>query len=338
MIRPYKPLLFCILLLCTAFLPVTEDLAAHDPQKALMGPAFSNPDDIQSMPPGWEKKPVQHLEQVDIAVTLDQQMYPALLPVIQEYAKEHNLKISVSEGNCGMSTGRITRKEVDIAGVCCPPDDTDRLPGIKYHTLGIVPLLIFVHPDNPIDNVSFEEAQQIFQGKIIRWSELKTEGKNKLANHPIQLITRLHCKLRPGHWRLLLDRESLFSPTTMEVGAIPDMVYQVAANKWAIGYETLREALYRYKEKGRVKPLKINGYSPLEPANLLSLKYPLYHAYSITTWENEGVANSEARKLSEHLLKAVERLDSEFGIIPWTRLRQAGWKFKDGELIGEPKR
>lgn len=320
------------------FLTAHNVMATHDPRKALIGPAFSNPDYIQSMPPGWEKKPVKHIEKVDIAVTLDQQMYPALLPVIQKYAKEHNLKISVAEGNCGMSTGRITRKEVDIAGVCCPPDATDRMPGLKYHTLGIVPLLIFVHPDNPIDDVSFEEVQQIFQGEIIRWSELKAVGKNKLADQPIQLVTRLHCKLRPGHWRLLLDREDLFSPVSMEVGAIQDMVNQVASNQRAIGFETLWEALYRYKEKGGVKPLKINGYSPLEPANLISLKYPLYHAYSITTWETEGVSNSEAKKLTEHLLKEVERLDSKFGIIPSSRLKQAGWKFKNGELIGEPKK
>jgi len=305
----------------------------------LRGPAFSDPSKIQPMPLDWQKQPIKYEPSVgkaDIVVTLDQQMYPALQPIIQKYAAAHNLKIVVKEGNCGITTGRITRKEVDIGGVCCPPDATDRLPGLKFHTLGIIPLALFVHPANPIDNITFEQAQKIFQGKIRRWSELKT-SENIAPNLPVRPITRLHCKLRPGHWRLLLDKEELFSPDSVEVGAIPDMIFQVAINTNAIGFETIWEVRRHQEDTGRVKVLKINSYDLNESTNVVYLKYPLYHVYSLTTWEDKNVENTRAKRLVKYLMQEIERLDAKFGVIPASRLKQAGWKFNNNELIGEPR-
>ncbi|MBI5050466.1 MAG: substrate-binding domain-containing protein [Nitrospirae bacterium] len=314
--------------------------AQQDTLKGLRGPAFSDPSKITEMPKEWKKKPVKYEPSVgnaDIVITLDQQMYPALRPIIQKYAKEHNLKIFINEGTCGITTGMLSNKTADVGGVCCPPDVTDRLPGLRYHALGIMPLVIIVHPNNPIDNITFEQAQQIFQGEIVRWSELKTADGRKGPNQIIQPVSRLHCKIRPGHWRLLLDNENLFSPSIKEVGAIPDMISQVAANQWAIGNEALSMIYHYEKDKGKVKILKINGYSPLELSNLLSLKYPLYHVYSLTTWEGEGIANPKSQKLVEYLLKQAEQIGSNLNIVSASQLRKAGWKFKDRELIGEPR-
>ena len=325
---------FCLLIFGTA------TYAEHVPAKGLRGPAFSDPSQTMEMPEEWKKQPVKYepiVGDADIVITLDQQMYPALSGIVQKYAKDNNLKIAVLEGTCGVSAGRLTNKTVDSGGVCCPPDVTDRLPGLQYHTIGIMPLVIFVHPDNLIDNITFEQAQRIFQGEIKRWSEVKTSDGKKGSSQPIQVISRLHCKVRPGHWRLLLDNENLFSPTSKEVGAIPDMISQVVANQWAIGNELL-SMVYQYeKDKGKVKILKINGYNPLELSNILSLKYPLYHVYSLTTWEEKGIANPKAKKLVDYLMQEVERQGSRLYLVPVSQLKKAGWKFKDRELIGEPK-
>ncbi|MDP3296351.1 MAG: substrate-binding domain-containing protein [Thermodesulfovibrionia bacterium] len=314
--------------------------AQQDTLKGLRGPAFSDPSKIQEMPEEWGKQPIKYeasAGDADIAIALDQQMYPALSPFIREYAKSHNLKIAINEGTCGITTGMLSRKTADIGGVCCPPDVTDRFRGLQYHTIGIMSLVIIVHPDNPIDNITFEQAQKIFQGEITRWSELKTADGKKGPDTPIQVITRLHCKIRPGHWRLLLDNEELFTPGITDVGAIPDMIFQVAANQRAIGNE-LVSMVYQYeKNKGKVKILKINGYNPLELSNLLSLKYPLYHVYSLTTWEEKWVANPKAKKLVDYLMQEVELQGSKLYLVPVSQLKKAGWKFKGNELIGEPR-
>ncbi|MBI5740984.1 MAG: hypothetical protein HZA16_09700 [Nitrospirae bacterium] len=327
-----------VFLLAALLLFSASGLAEPEAGKALRGPAFSDPSAMQPMPEDWKRRPVKHgpaASDPDIAVVLDQHLYGALLPVIQAYAKKHNLNITVEDATCGIAFGLLSKKTVDIAGFCCPPDKTDRLPGLKFHTLGIDAKALLVHPDNPIDNVSLEQVRKIFMGEIHRWSELTGPlgimGKDVL----IQPVTRLHCKLRPGHWRLLLDNEDMFTPDVQDVGAIPDVISQVALNPGAIGYEVLWNTV-RYKDRGKVKAISINGYSPYNAENLISLRYPLYRVYNLTTWEGKGLENTKAGQLVEHLLQHAGKLGEEHNIVPASRLKKAGWKFRGDELIGEP--
>ncbi len=327
--------LFCL----TVALLFGTTVRADDDLKGLGGPPFSDPSQQVQMPADWKKQPIKYKSSAgsaNLVVTLDQQMYAALLPIIQKYAKEHNLKIVINNGTCGISAGMLSRKTTDIGGYCCAPGFTDRLPGLRFHAYGIIPLALIVHPDNPVDNITIGQARQIFQGEIYYWSELKTAKGAKRTNLPIQLIGRLHCKLRPGAWRSLLANENLFSLMLREVGVIPDMIFQVSINPGAIGYEVIRE-VRRYEQKARVKTLKINGYDPNTLSHLLSGNYPLYRVYSLTTWEEEGVRNPHAQKLVDYLLQEVKHLDSKYGFIPASRLRQAGWKFSGNELVGEPR-
>ncbi len=328
-------LFFLPVILFTFVKAHADDIPPH----GLAGSPFSDPSLIQKMPEGWAEEPVKHdtsIGEADLAVTLDQHLYPALLSIIKEYAEKNNIKIIVNEGTCGISAGMLSRKEADIGGFCCPPAETDRLPGLKFHTFGISPLALLVHPDNPIDNVALEQARSIFKGDIYRWSELKTSTGKAGPNLPIQPVGRLHCKLRPGHWKLLLDDIDLFSPGLQEVGAIPDMIFKVASNKRAIGYAVLWNQI-RYEDRGMVKALKINGYDPYNKSHLASLRYPLYRVYNLTTWEGENVKNPKAERLVDHIMKNTDKISEEHKIIPASSLRRAGWKFNGSELVGEPE-
>lgn len=304
----------------------------------LKGDAFTDPTDVLQMPSGWEEQPIRHEQaagQVDLAVTLDQHLYQLLPGMISEYAGAHDLRIAVSEGTCGITAGKLVRKTVDIGGYCCPPGQTDRLPGLRFHTLGVLPIELLVHPDNPIDNISLQQAREIFQGRIYRWSELKNSRGQPGPDLVIQAIGRLHCKIRPGHWRLLLDNEDLFGPRLQEVGTIPDMISLVANAPDAIGYE-VGMMVERYRSEGRVKPLLIDGVAPTT-VNLAAGRYPLYRTLTLTTWEGTGVGNPEAGKLVDYLLQRAEGLAERSGLVPASALRRAGWRFLGNELVGEPR-
>ena len=315
---------------------------ANDTNEELRGAAFTEPTKIFEMDTDWLKKPITYdtsIENADLVITLGQHLYPIAEPIIKKYAKEHGLKIFINEGTCGISAGMLSRKAADIGGYCCPPGETDRLPGLKFHTVGIAALALFVNHSNPIDNVSIEQARQIFSGEISRWSEIKIASGEKGSNRRIQPVARLHCKLRPGHWRLLLANEDLFSPSIQEVGAIQDMIEQVSRNPMAIGYETMT-SIYRYhpnEKEFKVKALKINGYAHNEPSDLLNGNYPLYRVLSLTTWEGENIQNPHAQKLVDHLIQKVKGFDSKLGIVPVSQIRKAGWKFYGNELNGEPE-
>ena len=47
---------------------------------------------------------------------------------------------------------------------------------------------------------------------------------------------------------------------------------------------------------------------------------------------------AEAKKMVEYIIKQSEVLGKEHSIVPASRLRETGWKFKDNELVGEPEK
>ncbi len=327
-----------LLILSTIFLGTLVQAQDVDP---LTGPSFTDPSSIFKMPADWKAKQIRYEEwagKADIAVTLEQDVYRMILPLIEKFGKEKGIRVAVKEGTCGISAGMLSRKAVDVGGFCCPPGKEDRLPGLKFHTLGIVAKAFLVHPENHVDNVSSGELRDIFRGKIHNWSELKTTDNGKGPSLTIKPVARFHCPLRPGHWRGLLENEDLFSPRLYEVGSMPDMIAAVATNKGAIGWETLG-MVEHYRNMGAVKPLRIDGHSPGDGEALAAKKYPFYRTYNITTWEGKGVENEKAKALVEYLLRAVEGIDPvKSGIAPASKLRKAGWKFKGNELVGEPDR
>jgi len=294
---------------------------------------FSDPAVATKVPDGWVEKPVQYINKysdADLVVSLGQQSYPLFYDLIPEYARENNLKIIVEQGTCGITSGRLLKKKVDVGAFCCPPGKNDRLPGLKFYSLGISPIALIVNTENPLSNVSSKQAKEIFEGEISRWSEVGSS-----SNQLIKPIGRLHCKTRPGHWRSMLKSGDDFSPRLFEVGVIPDMISQVSRSASSIGWETPLMVELHLK-KGKVKVLKIDGHSPFEIDYVLTGKYPLYRSYTLTAWDTENKTNQEAVKLIRYLQRHIEKVHKEISFIPVSRLRKAGWKFIGDEIVAEP--
>ena len=324
-------LLSALLALNMAVVNAAEHVHSH-------AETFSNPDAVAPVDDNWKNKPLKYDEQykdADLVVSLGQQSHPILKQLMADYATKHNLKIVLLHGTCGINSGRLLRKKVDIGAFCCPPGKNDRFPGMTFHSLGISPIALIVHKSNPVKNVSSKRAREIFQGKIARWSAI--EGASPVLKGLIKPVGRLHCKIRPGHWRSLLKNENQFSPRLFEVGVISDMISQVARNANAIGWE-VPIMVKVYKEKGDVRMLSIDGYSPANLDNVLTGRYPLYRSYSLTTWDSAtGVKKKQVHALVQYLRNHMEKVHSEVDFVTPAQLRKAGWKFKGEELIGEPE-
>lgn len=302
----------------------------------LAGEAFSDPAVRASVPPGWGELPIRYeswAEGADLAITLDQHLYHALLPAVQRFAKRAEIDIAVKEGTCGISAGKLMDRAVDMGGFCCAPGADDRLPGLRYVTLGIGALALLVHRDNPVTSLPLTEARSLFQGERYRWDQV-TDRADAPAGFVLP-VGRLHCKRRPGHWRLLLENENLFSPRLLEVNTITDMVHSVAGDPTAIGYEVLW-MVHSEGAADQVRVVALDGVAPTDSEALVAGRYPLYRAFNITVWEGPS-ANPHARALAEHLQAEIGALDPKYGIVPAARLRAAGWQFQGDELVGGPR-
>ena len=315
--------------------------SAAAPLSGTRGEVFTDPSYIMPMPEQWIKKAITYEKEAgraDLLIVMDQDIYYTLLPIIQKFGRDNNLKIVVKEGTCGIAAGMLASKTADMGGFCCPAGKEDRLPGLRFHTMGIVAKAFFVNPENPVDNISTSQLRDIYRGKIYRWSELKTSKGTPGPDWKIKAISRLHCQKRPGHWRQLLDSDKKFGPRVFEVGSIPNMINEIAASRETIGWEvlTMQE---KNKDIGKIKPISIDGYRPNDSRALASLKYPFYRTYNLTTWEGKGVKNPHAGKLVDYMIKEFEKLNSDkYGFVAVSRLKKAGWKFTGDELTGEPNK
>ncbi|MEO5350198.1 MAG: substrate-binding domain-containing protein [Magnetococcus sp. YQC-3] len=334
-------LLFFLLILpgiCLLLLSPTAQAADGLPA-TLKGPPFSNPAELTSKPDAWLQQPIRYKEQdagAEVVLLLDQNIYPGLLPLVQEYAKTHQVKVSVREGTCGPAAEGVLRKEVDVGGSCCPAAKEDRLPGLSWHTVGISPMAILAHASDPVDQLSGDQVRDIFRGKLTRWSQIPEIGAKFPKDLLVRPVTRLHCKFRPGHWRLILDNEEQFGARINEVGTILDMVTSVAKTQGALGYVENWQIVNDPKHKDQVKAIRINGEDPRNPDGLKSGRYPFYWVYNVSTWTAENTANPKAQQLVRYLMENAGRIDPTLNLVPAFELKKHGWKFKDDELIGEP--
>lgn len=314
-----------MLLLATTSLADTEKLR---------GQAFSSPEAHLKMPAGWDTQPVKYPDKIkdaDLVISFGQQTYPALHKLVMQYAKDNNIKIVIQSGTCGVSAGKILRKTLDSGTFCCPPSKRDRLPGLEFHTLAISALSVFVNQNNPVNSISKDEARKIFQGKIRKWSEL---SEAKSFDSTVRPHIRLHCKKRPGHWTLMIKNQEQFSPILKEVGVIPDLVAKVGQLEDSVSLET--PYMINLYKKGPVKMLKIDGHSPTDINHVATGKYPFYRTYSMTTWSQGGKQKQNVMKLIKHLRNHIEQNYQKYSMVPVSKLKKAGWKFRGDELIAEP--
>ena len=316
-------------------------VSAHIHAQPRPGNAFDSQRQQVTMAPQWVARAVEHVplfQHSDLVISLGQQTHPLLQDFIRQFADQHGLRIGLLQGTCGVSAKRLRAKSVDIAAFCCPPGKTDRLPGLRFHTIAIAPLALITHADNAIDSLTFEQAQRVFTGDITHWSALPATADKPLAlpASAIRPVVRLHCKKRPGHWRLLVDNEDLFSPHIREVGVIPDMIREVAQSPRAIGYETLY-MLDHYPQYGNVKVLDIDGLSPSDKQAVLSGDYPLYRTFSLTSWAIDGESRARVDELIDAIGQFIEQHGERYHMVAASSLRRAGWTFDDDELVAGPE-
>ncbi|MCK5360277.1 MAG: hypothetical protein KAJ95_06595 [Gammaproteobacteria bacterium] len=314
--------------------------AQAEPSNSLKNNEFSDPDIVANPGDDFQSRAIQYNKKVgdvDVVISLGQQTYPALHEIVENIAREQGIKVNVQQGSCGATAKKLRKKLVDIGTYCCPPGKTDRLPGLKFHTVAITPLALTTNSANSLNDVSTTDARKIFQGDYVLWSEVpgKQGATDQLTGKRIQPVVRLHCKKRPGHWRALINNPDDFSPRVQSVGTIPDMIKQISDSATAIGYET-PFMLRLHRDKGLLKILSIDGNHPDDLEKLLKAEYPLYRTYSMTTWTSENNKNEKAEKLLSAIKEHIEQNGEQYDFIPASQLRLAGWKFRNDELVGEP--
>lgn len=176
--------------------------------------------------------------------------------------------------NAGIRTARENRPGHETFGlVCCPLDEKEvKEKGLVVHPIALEPVVILLNESNPVSNLSVSQTRKIFRGEISNW---KAVGG---PDQPIVVVTRLHCKHRPGHWKTLLPSVDAFRKDRLNTKSAAEMVKRVGDFPGAIGHIG---ATWEFGD-AKVKTISIGGVSA-SADTLRSKRYPFYRQLSAVT-------------------------------------------------------
>ena len=177
--------------------------------------------------------------------------------------------------NAGIKLARrSTHKHETFGFVCCPlsQQELDKKQ-LQIYPIAKEPILILLNQNNPVNNLSADQIRKIFKGEIKNWKEVG--GMDK----PIVVVTRLHCKKRPGHWKTILPDAKDFRKDRLNVSSASEMVKLVSDFNGAIGHTG---STWEFSKDSLVKPITIN-HLQASAENLKNKRYPFYRILSAVT-------------------------------------------------------
>lgn len=203
----------------------------------------------------------------------------------EEYAKvEPNVSIEVSGGGSGVGMAALLNGTADIANSSRHIEEKEveaakaKLGGQpKEFMVGYDGLAIFVHKDNPIEEISMEQLSDIFRegGAIETWSQL---GVKKIPGSKDDKIIRVSRQNNSGTYHyfreVVVGKTADFKPGSLDMNGSKDVVELVGKTPGSIGYSGLGYATPAVKVV-KVSPKK--GESAIVPsvATVLDKTYPI---------------------------------------------------------------
>ena len=182
------------------------------------------------------------------------------------YEKHCGVQISLAGGGATRGIRDVAAGKADLGGTCRHkldrPDEADAV----LHPVGWDAIVVVVHPDNPIQSISFGDLKKVLTGAVTNWQQLGGE------DHAIDVFARKSKTSGVG----LMARELIFwNPDFEFAGATRTFrssgPLELALEKspHALGLTGVSSA-----HKRKLKMLQVNGKAP-DAKNIMTGAYPV---------------------------------------------------------------
>ena len=255
------------------------------------------------------------------------------------YEKKSGVKIKLKGGGATRGIREVSDGTRDIGGACRHTLDSGSAFGshpqerrVRMDPVAWDALVVLVHKDNPVSDITIPQLRQVYLGKITNWKQLG--GKNA----PIELYVRKGKNSGVGRTireLIFADYNQEFAKSAKVVkssGPLEKAISSTAVN--GIGISGVSSA-----RKRSAKLLKISGKEP-SYENIKNGDYLLYRPlYLVTHLENRDkdvrafsnfVHSNEGRKI----MRSVGTVPYEDAIHLWLRYLDSVRKAQDRGLGG----
>ncbi|MBP7868040.1 MAG: phosphate ABC transporter substrate-binding protein [Acidobacteria bacterium] len=249
-----------------------------------------------------------------------------LVNVAQSWAEafakaDPSVSVEVAGGGSGVGIAALGKGAIDIATASrdLKPEEKEQLKkttgkDAREFTVGYDALAIYVHKDNPLQEISLDQLAAIFAegGEITRWSQLGVT----LPGVTDDTIVRVSRQSSSGTYEFFRDHvlgKKDFKLGSRDMNGSKEVVELIGGTRTALGYSGMGYA------SPAVKMLKLaarNGDPAVEPnvRNTLTKAYPLARSLHLfTAGEPEGAV----RKFIDWVLSdAGQKILEECGYVP----------------------
>jgi phosphate transport system substrate-binding protein len=203
----------------------------------------------------------------------------------EAYSKAHpKVSVEVSGGGSGVGIAALINGTADVANSSRGLEPEELEKATKQagkapieHVVGYDGLAIYVHKDNPLDQISIEELSEIYKegGKISKWSELGVASVPGAKGDEIVRVSRQNNSGTYHYFREhVVGKKNDFKPGSLDMNGSKDVVELVSRTPGAIGYSGLGYATPGVKF---IKVSKTKGEPGVVPsvATVLDKTYPI---------------------------------------------------------------
>lgn len=178
-----------------------------------------------------------------------------LVNVAQAWAEEYQnvepeVAIAVSGGGSGTGIAAMINGTVDIANASRKMKDkeikmaTERGQNPVEHVVGYDALVVFLHPDNPIKEMTIEQLKAIYgrKGKADNWSDLGVTVPGCKGNQIVVVSRQNNSGTYAYFQKAVLGKKGKYRSGTLDMHGSKDVVDLVEKTPCAIGYSGLAYA------------------------------------------------------------------------------------------------
>ena len=200
---------------------------------------------------------------------------PCSLPLVTKLAEAYStrnneFKVEASKVGCMMGVYKAANGQADI-GVSTQNGLDANLPrGANNTIIAKAPIVLVVNKKNPVNNLTYDQIQDIYEGKITNWKELG--GKDI----EIENVMLAPCVKHTMSKKVIKYGKSISKLLPgKKVNPVKHTNVMVAENAGALGQQ-----LYGY-ETDDIKVLSVGGVLPNEKT--VPGEYTFYEEYNIVT-------------------------------------------------------
>ncbi len=259
-------------------------------------------------------------------VTIQNKGSDTMVNLAQAWAEEYkkvspDVSVEVSGGGSGVGIAALTKGTIDIANASrnMKPEEieqakknTGKEP--KEFVVGYDGLAIYVHKDNPLNEITLDQIAQIYAegGQITKWSELGVTIPGSSSDE----IVRVSRQSNSGTYEFLREhvlKQKDFKLGSRDMNGSKEVVELVASTPTAIGYSGMGYATPAVK---MLKVKKTAADPAFEPnnENTLAKTYPIARTLQVYTL---GEPQDATKKYIDWILSdAGQKVVAASGYVP----------------------